>query len=520
MTDPSQLEEAFARCASEARAAFGSDALYVERLIRRARHIEVQVIGDGARAVHLHERDCTLQRSRQKIVEIAPGLDPALRDRLLEAALTLAGAKGYRSLGTFEFLVDRDSGDFAFMEANPRLQVEHTVTEEATGLDLVKLQLRIARGETLADLGLTEPPALRGHAIQLRINAETMGEDGSIKPSSGTLEAFDAPSGRGVRVDTAGFAGGRANPAFDTLLAKLIAYDPSPDYADALRRAYRALCEFRVEGVRTNIPLLRNLLTRTELAANDVDTGFLEARAAELLRDDAHPVRHAAPRAAVATKSEEEAHDAPPGAVAVEAPLEGTVVAIQAEPAPRSRPAQEDRPAHCAREHRGPDRRGQLRRIRGAGRRGPPHPLHDGGADRAHPRRRAGRGRRLGQRRAVPGRRRALRGHVLRLHRARRHAGVEEPREDGPDARHRAAPPPAAGVLHRGRRRAPRRHRPHQRGWPDHPQLRADGAAVGPCADGRHRVPAAASRATPRRSASATSSSPPRTPTSAWAARR
>ncbi|MFV0475508.1 MAG: biotin carboxylase N-terminal domain-containing protein, partial [Pikeienuella sp.] len=335
VTDASQLEEAFARCASEAKAAFGSDALYVERLIRRARHIEVQVIGDGEKAIHLWERDCTLQRRRQKIVEIAPapGLDPSLRARLLEAALTLARAKGYRSLGTFEFLIDREAGDFAFMEANPRLQVEHTVTEEITGLDLVRLQLRIAMGETLAGLGLTEPPAPRGHAIQLRINAETMEADGTIKPSSGALTAFDQPSGRGVRVDTAGFAGGRTNPAFDALLAKLIAHDPSPDYADAARRAYRALCEFRIEGVRTNIPLLRNLLRRPEFAANDVDTGFLEAHAAELLREDGdHPLRHAAPTAAAAdARAEERTPDAPPGAIAVEAPLEGTVVAVQVE---------------------------------------------------------------------------------------------------------------------------------------------------------------------------------------------
>ena len=169
-----ELEEAFTRCRSEATAAFGSGDLYVEQLVRPARHIEVQVIGDGLEVAHLWERDCSLQRQRQKLVEFAPApnLEAGLRQRLLDAALTLARAANYRSLGTFEFLVDGASGAFYFIEANPRLQVEHTVTEAVTGLDLVELQLRLASGATLAELGLGggAAPAPRGMAMQLRID--------------------------------------------------------------------------------------------------------------------------------------------------------------------------------------------------------------------------------------------------------------------------------------------------------------------------------------------------------------
>ena len=342
VTEAADLEEAYARCRSEAKMAFGSDEVYAERLIRRARHIEVQVLGDGASVTHLWERDCTLQRRNQKIVEIAPApfLDPDLRARILDAALTMAGAADYRALGTFEFLVDRDAtrpeDAFAFMEANPRLQVEHTVTEEVTGLDLVKLQIRAAEGASLADLGLAgPPPEPRGFAVQLRLNAETYGAKGLIKPASGTLTAFDLPSGPGVRVDTAGFAGFRTNPGFDTLLAKLICHDPSSDYASAVRRTYRALCEFRIEGVATNAAILRNLLTRPDFLANDVDTGFLEAHGPELTAEAAHPARHAVaaePQAAAAAAAPDALPDLPEGAAFLRAPIEGSVIALSVEP--------------------------------------------------------------------------------------------------------------------------------------------------------------------------------------------
>ena len=282
----SELDEAFARCSSEAQSGFGNGDLYVERLVRRARHIEVQVIGDGRAVSHLWERDCSLQRRRQKIVEIAPAPDlkPELRDRLIDDALKLAGAVGYRNLGTGEFLVDTDTGEHFFIEANPRLQVEHTVTEEVTGLNLVELQLRIAGGATLAELGLTAErvPLPRGMALQARINLESIATDGTVKPGGGTLTAFEMPSGRGIRVDSNGYAGYRTSAAYDPLLAKLIVHTSSPKLGDVLTKAYRALCEMYVAGAPTNIALLQALLTDEAVRAGQVDTDFVEANAAAL----------------------------------------------------------------------------------------------------------------------------------------------------------------------------------------------------------------------------------------------
>ena len=194
--DGSKLEEAYTRCRSEAKAAFGSDGVYVERLVRKARHIEVQILGDHYGAIsHLWERECTIQRRNQKLIEVAPSpsLSDALRIRIIEAAKQLAAAAHYDNLGTFEFLVDGEAtGDdpaFAFIEANPRLQVEHTVTEEVLGVDLVKSQLAVSAGAALAALGLAQAavPAPRGYAMQLRINMEVMDEKGSTKPTGGTL---------------------------------------------------------------------------------------------------------------------------------------------------------------------------------------------------------------------------------------------------------------------------------------------------------------------------------------------
>ncbi|HQC99306.1 MAG TPA: biotin carboxylase N-terminal domain-containing protein, partial [Aquabacterium sp.] len=201
VTDPAALPEAYARCSAEALAAFGVGAVYAERLIPRARHLEVQVLGDGRQVMALGERECTLQRRFQKLVEIAPspGLNPAIRQQLIDAALRLAQASSYRGLGTFEFLVDNDSPDLplVFIEANPRLQVEHTVTEAVTGVDLVAAQIAVAAGQTLAQLGLdpAHPPAAHGVAIQWRINAETLDDAGQARPSSGRLSRCDLAQG-------------------------------------------------------------------------------------------------------------------------------------------------------------------------------------------------------------------------------------------------------------------------------------------------------------------------------------
>lgn len=205
-----QLADAYRRCRAEAQAAFGRDELYVEQRVARARHIEVQVLGDGSGAVsHLWERDCSLQRRQQKLLEIAPSPDlpEATREALIDCALRMAGAVRYRGIGTFEFLVDEERpGRFYFMEANPRIQVEHTVTEEVTGVDLLHAQLRLAAGMELAALGLERPPAIGGCAVQLRINLETLAADGSARPAVGTIGAYEPPSGPGLRVPAIGSA--------------------------------------------------------------------------------------------------------------------------------------------------------------------------------------------------------------------------------------------------------------------------------------------------------------------------
>jgi acetyl/propionyl-CoA carboxylase alpha subunit/acetyl-CoA carboxylase carboxyltransferase component len=380
-----ELEEAYQRCQSEARASFGNGDVYVEQLMPRARHIEVQIIGDGTGAVsHLWERECTIQRRNQKIVEIAPSptLPERLRDRLTDAAVRLAREVRYNSLGTFEFLVDatRGEGDpgFAFIEANPRLQVEHTVTEEVTGIDIVKSQLRIASGATLKELHLTqdEIPRPRGYAVQVRINMESMTPEGIAKPSGGTLTSFELPSGPGVRVDTFGYAGYTTNPNFDSLLAKLITHSPSANFADVVAKTYRALCEFKIEGVQANIAFLQSLLKHPEFIGNRVYTRFIEDNIADLLgknNGDGHkrlffdrqaaptvaPARPAAGRLAgvklattdplavlhhgksegapVAQDVEAQIPTAispditgPEGTVAVAAPMQGTIVSIDA----------------------------------------------------------------------------------------------------------------------------------------------------------------------------------------------
>lgn len=364
-TNADELAEAFERCQSEAQSGFGNGDLYVERLVRRARHIEVQILGDGKEVSHLWERDCSLQRRRQKIVELAPapGLDPGLRDKLIDAAVKLGQAANYLNLGTVEFLVDAATDEFFFIEANPRLQVEHTVTEEVTGLNLVELQLQLAGGDSLADLGLSraDVPSPRGVAMQLRINTETMTPEGEARPGGGVLTAFEAPSGRGVRVDSYGYVGYRTNPAYDSLLAKLIVHTGSGKLGDVAHKAYRALCEFHVAGAPTNIPFLQNLLRDEAVVTGAAHTGYVEERAAELVAGDgtAHPHLYFAPTTeagpgrtggagakvdavdplAVLSYGQAEADggmagapgdevDVAEGMIAVRAPLQGSIVSV------------------------------------------------------------------------------------------------------------------------------------------------------------------------------------------------
>ncbi|MFC4259636.1 carboxyl transferase domain-containing protein [Marinobacter lacisalsi] len=272
--DAGELDEAFERCCSEARQAFGNGDLYVEKLLLYARHIEVQVIGDGSGQVtHLWERDCTVQRRHQKLIEIAPSpvLDEHLREQILDAAVKLASHVNYSNIGTFEFLVS-DEG-FWFMEANPRLQVEHTVTEEITGIDLVQTQIHIASGQSLADLGLQTSPAPKGFAIQARVNLEELSEDGTSVPRAGLIRAFSPPSGPGIRVDTYGYAGYRSSHRYDSLIAKVIAR--GHDFPGAAKALSAALREFHIADIPTNTPLLRAILDHPDFLGGDYSTSFM-----------------------------------------------------------------------------------------------------------------------------------------------------------------------------------------------------------------------------------------------------
>ncbi|MBD9406184.1 carbamoyl-phosphate synthase large subunit [Acidovorax sp. ACV02] len=339
------LPAAYARCRSEAQAAFGVDGVYVERLMGNARHIEVQVLGDGREVIALGERECTLQRRFQKVVEIAPSpsLPAVLRERITTAALSMARAVQYEGLGTFEFLVDLASSDlpFVFIECNPRLQVEHTITEEVTGVDLVQAQIALAAGRTLQDIGLdpAAPPAVLGFAVQWRINAETLDAQGNATPGSGMLSRFDLPAGPGVRVDTHGAAGVTPSPHYDTLLAKLIVHTRGPRFADALRRSQRALAECRIDGVATNLALLQALATWPEMESQQVHTRWLESVLPDLLVATENIAIKADSTSATGQKDPHIASDTPDGAVLAPMPArlvqlsvaEGDVVAAGAE---------------------------------------------------------------------------------------------------------------------------------------------------------------------------------------------
>ncbi|NNL86485.1 MAG: ATP-grasp domain-containing protein [Myxococcales bacterium] len=298
--DADALPDAFARAQSEAEAASGNAELYAEGFVSRARHVEVQVAGDGVDVAVLGERDCSVQRRHQKLVEIAPcpWIDAALRRALFDAARTLCERARLRTLATVEFLVDEDArarGDapsFYFIEVNPRLQVEHTVTEEVTGIDLVGLQFALADGTRLAELDLGDVLP-RGVAIQARINTERVDSEGEVRPTGGTLVAFDPPSGPCVRVDSYGYAGYSTNPSFDSLLSKVIV--SGTGFAAAAERLYRALCEFRIEGVETNLDYLKNILRHPSFLDGSATTTFLGEAAATLAAAFDHPTHFFVP---------------------------------------------------------------------------------------------------------------------------------------------------------------------------------------------------------------------------------
>ncbi|XP_069695212.1 pyruvate carboxylase, mitochondrial-like isoform X1 [Periplaneta americana] len=271
-----EVEELFQRASSEAKAAFGNGAMFIEKFIERPRHIEVQLMGDKAgNVVHLFERDCSVQRRHQKVVEIAPApkLDPQVRDRMTDQAVNLARHVGYENAGTVEFLAD-ETGNFYFIEVNARLQVEHTVTEEITGIDLVQTQIRVAEGVTLPEMGLSQEKITpQGYAIQCRVTTEDPAKN--FQPDTGRIEVFRSGEGMGIRLDGASaFAGAIISPYYDSLLVKVIAH--AGDLQASAAKMNRALREFRVRGVKTNIPFLLNVLENQKFLNGTLDTYFID----------------------------------------------------------------------------------------------------------------------------------------------------------------------------------------------------------------------------------------------------
>ena len=268
----SELANACADAAREAKAAFGDGSIYVEKYLAEVRHVEVQVLSDGETVLHLGERDCSIQRRNQKLVEESPSpaVDDALRAAIGEAAVRLCRHVGYRNAGTVECIVDGATRSFYFMEMNTRIQVEHPVTESVTGIDIVKEQIRIAEGRPLA---LRQSDIrLQGHAIECRINAEDA--DNGFAPSPGEVRHYRAPGGAGIRIDSHLFCGYRVPPFYDSLLAKLIAW--GKDRTEAIARMRRALDETTIEGLKTTIPFHAKLLVDERFVRGDVHTRFVE----------------------------------------------------------------------------------------------------------------------------------------------------------------------------------------------------------------------------------------------------
>ncbi|MBX3590052.1 MAG: acetyl-CoA carboxylase biotin carboxylase subunit [Burkholderiaceae bacterium] len=262
----------YENAAREAKAAFGDDAIYVEKFLTRIRHIEIQILSDGENVLHLGERDCSVQRRNQKLLEEGPSpvLDPGLRERIVEAAVRLCRHAGYRSAGTIECILDPQTGEFYFMEMNTRIQVEHPVTEMITGVDIVKEQIRIAQGDKLG-IGQADV-RLAGHAIECRINAEDA--DAGFAPAPGVISDVHWPGGPGIRVDSHVYPGYRVPPYYDSLLAKLVAW--GKDRTEAMARMARALAELRVDGVKTTAPFHQRLLRSEDFRRGDVHTRFVE----------------------------------------------------------------------------------------------------------------------------------------------------------------------------------------------------------------------------------------------------
>lgn len=277
---PNDLEAQFKAARNEAGAAFGNDGVYLEKLILRPRHVEIQVLADNhGNNISLCERDCSIQRRHQKLIEEAPSpaLTQDIRRSMGVAAIKAVRAVGYRNAGTIEFLLDQD-GRFYFMEMNTRVQVEHPVTEQVTGTDIIKEQIRIAAGEPISAADRA-PFIPSGHAMEFRINAEDPEFD--FRPCPGTITAFEAPSGPGVRVETYVSAGTKISPYYDSMVAKLIVY--GQDREEVIARGKRALEEFRIEGIKTTIPFHRQVLENEMFIKGDFSTDFLETQMGDVV---------------------------------------------------------------------------------------------------------------------------------------------------------------------------------------------------------------------------------------------
>jgi acetyl/propionyl-CoA carboxylase alpha subunit/acetyl-CoA carboxylase carboxyltransferase component len=338
-----EMAAAFARCQSEAQAAFGDGSVFVEKLLERPRHIEVQILADArGDIVHLYERDCSIQLRNQKVVEIAPApqLEANLRKRILNDAIRLARAAGYVNAGTVEFLVVPERGEYFFIECNPRIQVEHTVTEQITGIDLVEAQFRIASGELLKDLGIGNQEAIdapRGYAVQARI----------VATGAGTLTAYKEPTGPGVRVDSCGYAGYAPPPQFDPMFAKLVCQSNSThSFTSALDHALRALDEFHIAGLPTNLRQLRVVLSHPAVRTGDARTSFFAEHAELVSSNGAQPAssgsltlleQQARTLRGAGVLSHNGAHTAsmglsvPTGEEGIESPMAGAIIEVLVE---------------------------------------------------------------------------------------------------------------------------------------------------------------------------------------------
>ena len=334
--DTDDIEEAYLRCESEAANAFGDGTVFLEKLIERPRHIEVQVLADqSGQAIHLRERDCSIQQRNQKVVEIAPApnLDEKLRNAILDDAIKLVSAADYENAGTVEFLVEPESGRYYFIECNPRIQVEHTITEQVMGVDLVAAQFAVASGSTLTELGLDQSREPRGYAIQTRVVAQGIG----------TLTAYKEPSGIGVRVDAHGYAGYAPPPQFDPLLAKLICHSQTDSFSAAVDLTARAVSNFHISGLSTNLPQLYGILSHAIVRDGDARTSFLadtqDLQSEKIKNDTLHLLEQQAktitgtanvaiPGAALRSGSPNQGLTIADGDQGMECPMAGTVVAV------------------------------------------------------------------------------------------------------------------------------------------------------------------------------------------------